>query len=274
VLSEKAVTEVRFRYIRETSSVTPLNSQPTIAVAGAFTGGGTSAGTSSSTYHSYELQNYTSVALNKHFLKFGARVERFVRGGNSTSTFNGVFTFPSLPAYQITEQGLQNGLTSAQIQAAGGGPSQFVIIAGTLWQPFNTLTRALRGRRLKVFPKMTVSAGLRLETQSHIRDHADLAPRVGIAGAWEEGNRPKPCCAPGPDLLRPLWSRPYPQYQSPERDQPAGVHRPVAKLLPDHSVHQLAHAESGSHGHADGSQPAHALYHSVRAGWSGRFRRR
>jgi hypothetical protein len=192
VLSEKAVTEVRFRYIRENSSVTPLNSQPTIAVTGAFTGGGTSAGTSASTYHSYELQNYTSVALNKHFLKFGARLRDSYEAANSTSTFNGVFTFPSLTAYQITEQGLQNGLTSAQIQAAGGGPSQFVIIAGN---PLATVQyfdlEPYVEDDWKVFPKMTVSAGLRVETQSHIRDHADFAPRVGIAWGLGRGKSAK-----------------------------------------------------------------------------------
>ena len=34
-------------------------------------------------------------------------------------------------AYQITEQGLQAGLTPAQIQANGGGASQFTLSAGT-----------------------------------------------------------------------------------------------------------------------------------------------
>jgi len=192
VLSEKAVTEVRFRYIYETSCVTPLNSQPTIAVSGAFTGGGTSVGTSASTYHSYELQDYTSLALSKHFVKFGVRLRDSYEAASSTQSFNGVFTFPSLNAYQITEQGLQQGLTAAQIQAAGGGASQFKMIAGNPLASVQYLdVEPYVEDDWKVLPKMTVSAGLRFETQTHIRDHADFAPRIGIAWGLGKGKSAK-----------------------------------------------------------------------------------
>jgi hypothetical protein len=192
VLNEKAVTEVRFRYIYETSSVTPLNSQPTISVAGAFTGGGTSTGTSASTYHSYELQDYTSVSMRKHFVKFGARLRDSFESASSTSIFNGVFTFPSLTAYQITEQGLQQGLTAAQIRTAGGGASQFKITAGNPLASVQYLdVEPYVEDDWKVLPKMTVSAGLRLETQTHIRDHADFAPRIGIAWGMGKGKSAK-----------------------------------------------------------------------------------
>jgi hypothetical protein len=103
-----------------------------------------------------------------------------------------VFTFPSLAAYQITEQGLQNGLTMTQIQAAGGGPTQFRITSGT---PLATVNYYEFEPYLeddwKALPNLTVSAGLRFETQGHIRDHADFAPRVGIAWGLGKGKSPK-----------------------------------------------------------------------------------
>ena len=130
MINEKAVTEVRFRYSRDAEHQTPASSLPTISVLGAFTGGGSSAGASNTVTNSYELQDYTSVTLNKNFLKFGARFRDNDESATSTANFNGTFTFPSIQAYQITEQGLQAGLTPAQIQANGGGASQFTLTAG------------------------------------------------------------------------------------------------------------------------------------------------
>jgi len=93
-------------------------------VIGAFTGGGSSSGISAVSSDRYEFQNYTSMNRGKHFIKFGARIRTTVLSNSSTSGFNGAFTFPSLTAYQITQMGLANGQTPAQIRATGGGASQ------------------------------------------------------------------------------------------------------------------------------------------------------
>src|SRR5208283_1335771 len=73
VINEKAVTEIRFRYYRTSYHQNPASPLAAISVLGAFTGGGSSAGTSNTLTNSYELQDYTSVSMSKHFLKFGAR---------------------------------------------------------------------------------------------------------------------------------------------------------------------------------------------------------
>jgi len=145
------------------------------------------------------VQNYSSVALNKNFLKFGARLRDSSQTSSSMSSFNGAFTFPSLLAYQITAQGLQQGLTPVEIRAAGGGASQFLIVAGTpLLQVHYLDFEPYVEDDWKARPNLTVSAGLRFETQDHIHDHADFAPRIGLAWAWEKGNRPKWFCVPAP----------------------------------------------------------------------------
>jgi len=192
MLSENAVTEIRFRYNHEASNQKPLNSLPTISIPGAFTGGGSNVGTSVSSYDSYELQDYTSMARNKHFLKFGARLRDSYESATSTANFNGVFTFSSLNAYQITERGLQQGLTPAQIQAAGGGASQFVLIAGNPLATVHYLDfEPYMEDSWKVLPNLTLNAGLRFETQTHIRDQADVAPRIGIAWGLGKGKSVK-----------------------------------------------------------------------------------
>ena len=92
---------------------------------GAFTGGGNTQGTLRDNQDHYEFQNYLQHEAGKHSLNFGVRV-RAVRDANfATSDFNSQYTFNSLSAYQITEQGLASGLSPAAIRAAGGGASQF-----------------------------------------------------------------------------------------------------------------------------------------------------
>jgi hypothetical protein len=192
VLGEKAVTEIRFRYHRSNSHQTPQSFEPTLSVLGAFTAGGSSFGTGSELENSYEVQNYTSVSLGKHFLKFGARLRDSSQASSVTSNFNGTFTFPSLLAYQVTEQGLQQGLTPAEIRAAGGGASQFLIVTGNPAVPVHYLDfEPYVEDDWKVRPNMSLSAGLRFETQNAIHDHADFAPRIGFAWGLGKGKSAK-----------------------------------------------------------------------------------
>ncbi|MGO8791492.1 MAG: hypothetical protein ACLQVL_29450, partial [Terriglobia bacterium] len=183
---------VRFRYFRDDEHQTPANSLPTVSVLAAFVSGASNAGTNNTSTNAYELQDYTSVTLKKNFLKFGARFRDNEESATSTANFFGTFTFPSITAYQVTEQGLQAGLTPAQIQANGGGPSQFTLIAGNPLTSVNYFDfEPYVEDDWKARPNMTISAGLRFETQDHIHDHADFAPRVGIAWGLGRGKSAK-----------------------------------------------------------------------------------
>jgi len=210
VISEKAVTELRFRYTHDSESINPASSLPSIIVVGAFTGGGYSGGSSSYISKGYEVQDYTSVTLKKHFLKFGARFRDDPESSTSKSGFNGVFAFPSIQAYQITEQGLQAGLTPAQIQANGGGPNQFTLTAGV---PVSTVgyydLEPYVEDDWKALPNMTVSAGLRFETQNHIHDRADFAPRVGVAWGLGRGKTPKAVLRAGAGVFYDRFGESY-----------------------------------------------------------------
>jgi hypothetical protein len=187
VINEKAVTEIRFRYGRDDERQTPASSQPAITVLGAFNGGGATTGATHTVSNSYQLQNYTSVSLSKHFLKFGVRIRDDDESAISTANFNGTFTFPSLAAYRITQQGLQAGLTPAQIQANGGGASQFTLTAGTPFVAMNYFDiEPYVEDDWKVRSNLTITGGLRFETQNHISDRTDFAPRIGIS--WGLGN--------------------------------------------------------------------------------------
>jgi Carboxypeptidase regulatory-like domain len=188
VLATKAVNETRFQYIRRRDHQKGDNSGPTISVLSAFTDGGASVGEGFSREDRYELQNYTSLTLSKHLLKLGARLRRARLSDSSTQNYNGIFTFTSLDAYRITLQGLQEGLSLAEIHALGGGPSQFSITGG---DPTASVSQWDLGVFIqddwRLRPNVSISAGVRYETQNNVRDHADVAPRVSFAWGLDKG---------------------------------------------------------------------------------------
>ena len=186
VIGSRTINETHFQYRRESGTENPYSTLPELDVLGAFTGGGNSLGTTDDHENLYELQNYTSIAFGKHFVKFGARVRAMhdanTATGSQSAGFNGVFTFSSLSNYATTEQDLANGLSLAAIRALGFGPTQFSLITGN---PYASVSMVDASPYVqddwRMRPNITVSYGLRLETQDHISDHADLAPRLGVA---------------------------------------------------------------------------------------------
>jgi len=209
VIGSHIINETRFQYRREDTQQNAQNGLPTLSVLGAFTSGGNTMGNATDFQNLYEAQNYTSIALAKHFLKFGIRVRASSDVNTSTSAFNGAFTFPTLNAYAITEQGLANGLSMTAIRALGGGPSQFSITTGI---PSASVTTVDAGPYIeddwRVRPNITLSYGLRFETQDHISNHADWAPRLGVAwGLGHAKTAPK-------TVLRAGWGIFYDRFPS------------------------------------------------------------
>src|SRR3974390_1457252 len=186
LFGSKVVNETRFQYLGDRINQMPALAAATINVQGAFVGGGNSSGYNLGRQYHYELQNYTSMLAGKHVFKFGAKLRAERDDASANPNFNGTFTFNSLDAYQITEQGLANGWTPAQIRAAGGGAGQFSITYGTPTVAVNYVDAGLYfSDDWKWKPNFTVSYGLRWETQTDIHDNGDLAPRVAIA--WGVG---------------------------------------------------------------------------------------
>jgi len=190
VLSTKVINETRFQYLRDNSNqnsvTTPLQTLPTgfttdasINVIGAFSGGRASSGLQTDHQDHYELQNYTSIAQGRHFLKFGGRLRAVHDVNTSSAGFNGSFTFPNIQAYATAVQDLASGTPEAL-------PNQFTLDAthsGAV--PTVPVTVVDAGLYVqddwKVRPNITLSGGLRFETQNAIHDHADWAPRISFA---------------------------------------------------------------------------------------------
>jgi hypothetical protein len=152
------------------------------------------------------------MAAGKHFVKFGVRVRSNRDENFETANFIGNFSFGSrvtpapsasctglngaltgIQAYQQLVMGLANGQTVQSLIDCGYGPTNYSVSASPVGNPtvrVNWFDAGLYAQDdWRVRPNLTVSYGLRFETQNNISHHADFAPRLGIA--WGIGGTPK-----------------------------------------------------------------------------------
>lgn len=194
ILSPTVVNETRFQFQREISHQLPLSNATAVQVQGAFTAGGSAQGEVRNSENNYEFQNYTSISHHSHLIKFGARVRGLTINNYATPNFNGTAIFSpvlsngsfidALTVYQNFEQFgcSQSGSTSC--------PSQLTISGFNPNINLNLVDAGLYAEdEWRVRPNLSLTYGLRFETQNNIHDHADFAPRLGIA--WGIGSNGK-----------------------------------------------------------------------------------
>jgi hypothetical protein len=166
VVSPKVINETRFQFYHDRNVQLGDDSTVGVQVLGAFSGGGTpfGLGQAYNNENHYELQNYTSMTRGAHFFKFGGRLRDVQLYDLATQNFYGIYTFSTLNAYDA------------------GIPSQFSITTGTPRAQVGQVDVGLFAQDdWRVRPNFTLSLGLRYEGQTNISDHADVAPRVGLA---------------------------------------------------------------------------------------------
>ena len=213
VLQSSVVNEIRFQFFRSAVEDHVMTQGPAIQVLGAFSGGGATVGNATDAQSSYEFQDYVSLARAKHTWRFGVRLRGLLEDTIVSENFNGTFSFngglgpqldsedqpvldgagqpvivsiTSIEQYRRTLLFQQSGYSASQIRQLGGGASQFTMTAGNPALAASQFDLgAFAGDDWRVRPNLTLSLGIRYETQTNISDSRDLALRAGFA--WAPG---------------------------------------------------------------------------------------
>jgi Carboxypeptidase regulatory-like domain len=215
IISEKVINETRFEYQRDYSSSTVPTPGAQISVAGSFngpssfTGGlsgfGQNSGNGSDHQNHIEAQNYTSIAMAKNFVRFGGRF-RWTRDANYTNAGSfGSFSYASLTdPCAPTSTGGTSAMTCytpgtstvtqtpcAGVTSTGLAPSSYQCNTPSIYSITNYIHNAVSTSIYdiglyaeddwKIQPNLSLSYGIRFETQNRISDHADIAPRISLA---------------------------------------------------------------------------------------------
>lgn len=164
IFSARLVNEAQLRIVRERSSSTTGNAASAIEVAGAFNGGGPQCCPERHAGERFSLADNLSFSSGRHFLKTGVNVSGAHISELSERDFGGTYYYASLSFYQLRRPTLYT--ISVGEPSLGFGMWQFAAYAQD---------------DIRLKPSFTLSPGLRYESQTHLGDRNNFAPRLGFA---------------------------------------------------------------------------------------------
>jgi hypothetical protein len=167
ILNANLLNETGFQWRRIRGDQTPSYFSPTVTLQGAFTTGGNNAGIVQDHQDLFELHSYFTATAGRHTMRFGIRLRGYRDANYSTSGANGTYLFESVSQYLAK--------TPAQYQAT--------MIENPLARAFVFDGAVFFQDDWRWKPNLTVSYGLRFETQNRIHDQNDWAPRLAVAWA-------------------------------------------------------------------------------------------
>jgi hypothetical protein len=209
IVSAKVINETRFEWQRDHSAQDPISTAPTLSISGVFTSGGSSQGTQHSTATHIEAQNYTSIALEHHFIRLGGRLRTTGEDVLSSQGSNGTFTYTNLldPCTDpsVTDKakaGCNTKITPVTCDANNNTVSSYQCGIPYKYAKVQIYKPTIHARLTdvgfyaeddwKARQNLTISFGMRYEAQSAINSAHDIAPRVSFAWGIPRGKGKSP----------------------------------------------------------------------------------
>ena len=194
ILSAHLLHETRVGYSWLSTEQTPLSTQPSLLVAGYFTGGGPTSGNLNNRERDLEADDDLTLTRGKHSLKAGLQAMAFFLHDDDPDTFNGAFVFGGGSAPVLDANGNPTGETTtinaleqyrrSLLNLPGGTPTTFQINTGTPLVPETQWRLASYVQdRVKLTQHLTVNAGLRYQLQTTPGTYTNFAPRAALAWA-------------------------------------------------------------------------------------------
>jgi len=188
IFSPRVINETRFEYQRDMSAQIPKSTTPLVSVQDSFTSGGSATQLINDHQDHFEVQNYTSIQLKKNFIRFGGRFRSTRDAQFTNSGSNQSFTYACLQA-TVDCSPDSNGITSAYDTGQVEQYGYTDIVHGSTLATVTDLGLYAEDD-WKPQANLTVSYGIRYETQNYLNDHHDIAPRLSFA--WGLGKKSSP----------------------------------------------------------------------------------
>jgi hypothetical protein len=195
-LSPTLLHETHIGFTWKNTTDVPLSTAPALQVAGAFIGGGATAGQLQNRERDLEVDDDILWTHHKHSVKIGVASLGIMVHDVDPDTFNGAFVFGGglVPALGVgTQPTAISGLEQYRrtlLGLPGGVPTTYNVTQGTALVPFTQWRVAGYAQdQWTLKPNLSLSLGLRYALQTSPSSFGNLVPRVGIAWSPDKKQR-------------------------------------------------------------------------------------
>jgi hypothetical protein len=187
-LSPTLLHETRIGFTWKNTADVPLSSAPSLQVAGAFVGGGATAGRLQNRERDLEVDDDVMWSHHKHAFKLGVASLGILVHDFDPDTFNGAFVFGGGLAPVLPDNSQQTAISGLEqyrrtlLGLPGGVPTTYNVTQGAPLVPFAQWRVSLFAQdQWNLRPNLSLALGLRYALQTSPANFGNLDPRVGIA---------------------------------------------------------------------------------------------